>query len=140
VTDAKVSVTLKAGGEPPWVVLYGDNPVDAVALIQGATSQNLYAEAVAASQLLQGSYLAVQNGTPAAAAPPQGAPNYGAPAGVPPTASAPGPSATAPPADALFCPHGQRTKRSGTSARGPWTAHFCPLPKGNPSQCDAIWG
>ena len=34
-----------------------------------------------------------------------------------------------------FCPHGQRTYRSGTSSRGAWTGYFCPLPKGSPDQC-----
>ena len=34
-----------------------------------------------------------------------------------------------------FCPHGQRTYRSGTSSKGAWTGYFCPLPKGSPDQC-----
>ena len=34
-----------------------------------------------------------------------------------------------------FCPHGQRTYRSGHSSKGAWTGYFCPLPKGDPAQC-----
>lgn len=37
------------------------------------------------------------------------------------------------------CIHGQRTPRSGTGAKGPWKAFFCPSPKGTPNQCEAIW-
>lgn len=35
------------------------------------------------------------------------------------------------------CPHGQMTKRNGTSAKTgkSWTAWFCPLEKGDPNQC-----
>lgn len=37
------------------------------------------------------------------------------------------------------CMHGQRTFKSGTSAKGAWSAWFCPAPKGDPSQCKAIF-
>lgn len=36
------------------------------------------------------------------------------------------------------CSHGPRTARSGSGAKGPWRAWFCPQPKGAP-QCEAIW-
>lgn len=39
--------------------------------------------------------------------------------------------------DAPLCKHGPRIKRTGTSAKGPWTAWFCPQPKGSPDQCKA---
>lgn len=134
--NEKVSITLKGGGEAPWVVFHGDNPPDAVALLQGAAAQNLYAEAVSASGLFKAAYLATQPGA-ATAAPAAPANPY---AGVPtPAAATPAPAAPVS-ADAQFCPHGQRTKREGNSARGPWTAYFCPLPKGATGQCEAVWG
>lgn len=43
----------------------------------------------------------------------------------------------APAVAAPSCAHGARTRRTGTSARGPWTGWFCPLPKGDPAQCKA---
>lgn len=68
------------------------------------------------------------------------APTAGAPA-APPAASA-APAATAPPASqpaGQMCKHGPRTYRTGTSARGAWQAYFCPLAKGHPDQCDAVF-
>ena len=37
------------------------------------------------------------------------------------------------------CKHGPMTKRSGTSAKGPWKGYMCPTPKGTPDQCDAVF-
>ena len=33
------------------------------------------------------------------------------------------------------CAHGPRTAKSGSSAKGPWRAWFCPTPKDTPGQC-----
>lgn len=33
------------------------------------------------------------------------------------------------------CVHGAMVFRSGTSAKGPWSAYFCPTPKGTQGQC-----
>lgn len=41
--------------------------------------------------------------------------------------------------DLKTCSHGIRTKRQGTSSRGAWTGYFCPLQKGDPNQCKAIF-
>lgn len=43
------------------------------------------------------------------------------------------------PAPGIQCAHGTRTTRTGNSAKGPWTGHFCPLPKGDPNQCKPIF-
>lgn len=48
-------------------------------------------------------------------------------------------SAPAPAPGAPTCLHGPRVFRSGTSAKGPWSAWFCPTPKGAPDQCKATW-
>jgi len=52
------------------------------------------------------------------------------------------PAPAAPAAPAAFteasvpqCPHGPMTPRSGSGAKGPWKAWFCPTPKGTPDQC-----
>jgi len=34
------------------------------------------------------------------------------------------------------CKHGPMTKRSGSSAKGPWKGYMCPTPKGTPDQCE----
>lgn len=55
---------------------------------------------------------------------------------------APHATSAAPAAPAAFtdatvpqCPHGAMTPRSGSGAKGPWKAWFCPTPKGTPDQC-----
>lgn len=47
-------------------------------------------------------------------------------------------SAGNPAPGAPTCSHGARVFRSGTSAKGQWSAWFCPAPKG-PDQCKAVW-
>lgn len=37
------------------------------------------------------------------------------------------------------CKHGEMTKKTGASAKGPWKAFMCPSPKGTPDQCDPQW-
>jgi hypothetical protein len=37
------------------------------------------------------------------------------------------------------CDHGERNFREGKSAKGPWAAWFCALPKGDAFACDPIW-
>lgn len=37
------------------------------------------------------------------------------------------------------CKHGEMTKKTGASAKGPWKAFMCPSPKGTPDQCDPLW-
>lgn len=45
------------------------------------------------------------------------------------------PTAQGGPDPKMVCKHGARVQRTGVSARGPWTAYFCPTPKGTPDQC-----
>jgi hypothetical protein len=49
------------------------------------------------------------------------------------------PQGQAQPQQGPSCNHGPRTRRTGTNTRGPWVAHFCPLPKGDPNQCKPIF-
>lgn len=37
------------------------------------------------------------------------------------------------------CKHGPMTKRSGSSAKGPWKGYMCPTPKGTPDQCEPVF-
>ena len=37
------------------------------------------------------------------------------------------------------CKHGPMTKRSGSSAKGPWKGYMCPTPKGTPDQCEPLF-
>lgn len=61
--------------------------------------------------------------------------------------AAPGPqtpAAAAPPAaaaggDGFQCNHGARIHRTGQSAKGPWSAWFCPQPKGASDACPPVW-
>lgn len=64
---------------------------------------------------------------------------------VPAPVASPTPPAPAPvsPAGAgpagKTCKHGDRVYRTGTSAKGDWTAWFCPQPKGSDDICKPIW-
>lgn len=65
-----------------------------------------------------------------------------APAPVAPaTPWTPPPAAPAaePAASGRMCAHGAMVQRNGVSARGPWSGWFCPLPKGDPNQCKAVF-
>lgn len=48
-------------------------------------------------------------------------------------------AASAPVGEVRTCEHGKRTRREGTSAKGAWVGFFCPLAKGDPSQCKPIF-
>jgi len=91
------------------------------------------AEVVALARAAGTAATLVAGNTVAPAAPMTQAP----PSAAWPAAPAPAPAvanATAP-----QCAHGPRTGRSGTGAKGPWKAWFCPTPKGTPDQCEAIF-
>lgn len=37
------------------------------------------------------------------------------------------------------CTHGERVRREGESAKGPWVGYFCPLKRDNPAQCKPLF-
>jgi hypothetical protein len=95
----------------------------------------LIGPAQSVSVLAQGAASAASVTAPAAvpAAPTE---QYAQPAPPPPAPAAPAASGVPTPT----CAHGQRTHRSGSSAKGPWSAWFCPTPKGTADQCEPVWG
>lgn len=148
MADGKFTVTLKAGDkfDAPWVVISGDSADEALANVNRAGDIGLGVAAANAARGLQATYAAAGLGTvqqvstegsEAPVAPP--ATPSAPPQAAPPAAPA-GPAPSAPPANAMFCPHGQRTFQSGSKNGRKWTGHFCPLPKGHPDQCQPIWG
>lgn len=140
MAEGKIVATLKSGRDfdAPWITIGADTPEELAALVDRAGQAGLGAAVANAARGFQGTYSVAATGqvqqvayeTTAPTAPAQAAP----PAA--PVASAP----AAPPANAMFCSHGQRTERKGEKNGRKWVAHFCPLPKGHPDQCDAIWG
>lgn len=52
--------------------------------------------------------------------------------------SAPSATTAAAPAGPV-CTHGARTYVEGQSAKGPWKAWMCPLPKNTPGKCAPEW-
>lgn len=127
MADGKVTFTLKggAGYEQPWVVISGDTVEEAVGHLNAATA--VLGEIQTAAALFRGAgsaaVLTVPTPTAQATA----------------SAVAAGPAPTAPPVSGRVCAHGPRSRKSGTSARGPWVAHFCSLPKGHPETCEPDW-
>lgn len=49
-------------------------------------------------------------------------------------------TAASAPGNGPSCAHGAMTFREGQGAKGKWTAHFCPQPKGAADQCKPVWG
>lgn len=126
---------------------------DALRTIQGYTDDEF---GVARAELIDGLQAdleaiqlakAVTNAAPlvtaaAPAAPAADPTGWGAPAPAPtPDYGRPGgPAPSFAQAATPSCQHGPRTPRSGTGAKGPWKAYFCPLPSSRKAeQCNAVW-
>jgi len=150
MADGKVTITLKAGRDfdAPWIVVSGDTPEEALANLDDLGRRGAAAAVGNAAKALQATYAVSGAMGPVQQVADEPAPQAAAnvvqlptaqpqvPAQAAPAAAAP----TAPPANAMFCPHGQRTFKSGQKNGRKWTAFFCPLPPGHPEQCQAIWG
>jgi hypothetical protein len=116
-------------------VSYRDN-AGRIFVIGGENFDEFYANSVdligdtAARQLTEDFQLLVN---------PEAAPAVAAAGPVRANAAAPARAAAAPVPGAPTCEHGARTHRTGVGSKGPWSAWFCPQPKGA-AQCEAIWG
>jgi len=152
MADGKVTITLKAGDkfDAPWIVVSGDTPAEALDNLRLLGELGASAEVANAARGLQSVYAIGQAMGPVQTVPQENPaaaggqvvqfPTPTAPPQAPPQAAPAAPAQQAPPANAMFCPHGQRTFRSGQKNGRKWTAYFCPLPQGHPDQCQAIWG
>lgn len=120
-----VSVTLKGNGPySPWIVLHGNDPADALAMMD-TTLAELMKRATNAAAV----YARLQPGASTAPAASGNTDGGGQPQRA---ATAPG--------GAKHCDHGEMVFRSGVSAAGkPWSGHFCPAPKGDPNQCKPVF-
>jgi hypothetical protein len=128
----KITVTLKADGSAPWIVLHAASAEEAHSLLGAVYSgeQNLAEHAAAASAVVtlswseekkrhqgNGPVETVTNAVggqvqaQAAAAPAGGMPN------------------------APTCVHGEMVHRSGEKNGRAWSGWFCPTPKNTPGQC-----
>ncbi len=136
--SSKITVTLKGTGaySDPWIVFHADTVAEVQDAVRSAEESGLFvvvgkaAEAYANHANVGAVLGAVPVGAPAA---PQ-APAYAAPAPAAPVAAAGPPGAGAP-----ICPHGAKTYKTGTGAKGAWSAWMCPTPKGTPGQCKPEW-
>jgi len=125
----EVSVTLKAGAgyDAPWIVFRASSAGEVAAMMRDAFSDaQLHEVVLRAAQLFR-----MPQPAPQAAPPqPQAQQNSGGWQSSPQNSAPPG-------MDAPTCPHGPRIYRSGTSARGNWSAWFCPA--GRESGCKPMW-
>lgn len=142
--QALVQVNIKSGEgyDATLVNVYAKTPEELVALLEAVkTHAPLIAEAKGAVAFAHG--IEVKQGSVVSQQEPpaqtyQQAPqepqqsNWGAP-------QQSGPPQWSQPASAApSCRHGERVFKSGTGAKGPWSAHFCPSKNRN-DQCDPIW-
>lgn len=137
--DTGLTITYKAGeggykSDCPWIVLHVDSIEEALRLHsidpKGKGLADLFAVVAKASRKFHELY---DESSPTTTAKPQLSPE-GKMQNVP--------APTAPPAsagDTQTCQHGQREYKFGESAKGPWRAWMCPLPKGDPAQCKPNW-
>lgn len=132
----KLTVTLKADGSAPWIVVHADSREEADSLLQSVYSggQNLAEHASAASAVLTLAWSEEKkrHATPGAAV--QAVANSVG-GTVQQEQAAPAAGLQSPPS----CKHGERVHRSGQGAKGPWEAYFCPTEKGTIGQCDPLW-
>lgn len=121
-TELPLRATLKAGAgyEAPWLTVAGSSVTELEGLLDDLHEQFIQKVIDAAAGLRAAHTVAAGLAEPAPAAP-----------SATQTQVASGTLKT--------CAHGVRTKRQGHSSRGAWTGYFCPLPKGDPNQCKAIF-
>ncbi|WP_424217454.1 hypothetical protein ACN20G_30030 (plasmid) [Streptomyces sp. BI20] len=121
-----ITTTIKFGSgfDAPWGVLHTADLNEANEIMESEEFGRYAQNVVTYSKAAQGLYGPVAPATRPAPAAPAG----GAMAGLPAAQTA-----------GKSCQHGARTMRTGTNARGQWTAWFCPQPKGAPDQCKAIF-
>lgn len=86
---------------------------------------------------------AVQENHPQAPAPQQSWSNQGSGASAPAPAAQYAPGQQSAPQQQAgpvpYCAHGPMQRKTGTSAKGPWGAYFCPTKKDDPTKCEPIW-
>ncbi|MFI6319727.1 hypothetical protein ACIBG8_19490 [Nonomuraea sp. NPDC050556] len=125
-TEGKLVTTIKygAGYGAPWDVLHTENLAEADAILASAEFK-AHAELV----------VKVAKGVQALWGPEGNSGNRPAGGGGQTRQQQSPP----PGVETKTCPHGEMTYRTGTGAKGPWAGHFCPLERGNPDQCKAIF-
>lgn len=118
--NSKITATLKggAGFEAPWIVVHGETVNEVSDVLQAIMSANLLSEVADAAKAFRAA-----SGQPAAA----------------PAQRRPAAQNAAPTGGGKQCAHGEMVFRTGQGAKGPWSGHFCPTPKGTPDQCKPIF-
>lgn len=139
-TNAAISVTLKAGDYgAPWIVIYGDDPAQVAARLDGVAQAGLLAKAAETAAEFAGVYNAAA-GLGAKATAVEGTQQPANPGAWGSSSQQQAPAqGQAGPGPAPQCQHGSRVYKTGRSAKGPWAAWFCPRPKGAPDACAPEW-
>ncbi|MGS2646049.1 hypothetical protein [Streptosporangium sp. G12] len=122
-SEAKVTTTIKYGSgfDAPWTVFHSNSVQEAEATLNEAKALlELTAKVAKFAKTLD-------SGT---------APRPAASAGTAPSRPA---TSTPPGQQGKSCAHGEMTYRTGNGTKGPWAGYFCPLQKGDPDQCKAIF-
>jgi hypothetical protein len=129
----KITLTLKADGGAPWIVVHAETGEEAHRILDGVIggAQSIAEHTALAADVLSRVWAEQKGQQPVAVAQQvvgqsvyqaQQAAAPAAPTGPPPT-----------------CVHGERVHREGRSAKGPWEAYFCPTEKGTPGQCAPLF-
>lgn len=136
----KVTITLKADGQAPWIVVHAANAEEAhqiLGAVYTGGAQSLAEHAAAASAALTNAWVEEkkrqQPGQPAATA------ARVLDGQVQQTQVAPAQEAGFGGTPSVSCIHGERVHRTGSTAKGPWEALFCPTAKGTTGQCAPLF-
>jgi hypothetical protein len=134
-TPDKITVTLKADGSAPWIVIHAASREEADSLLSAVYSgeQNLAEHAAAASAVvtLSWSEEKKRHQEGAAVQTVQNAVSQQPPSGVYVPAQPTGGGIP----NAPTCVHGEMVARSGNTNGRAWSGWFCPTPKNTPGQC-----
>lgn len=125
----KITLTLKADGGAPWIVIHAETGKEAHEILDGVIggAQSIAEHVAVAAEVFARTWAEQKGSNPVAVVQravgqPQQAPAPSAPVGGPPT-----------------CVHGERTYRSGNKNGKTWEAYFCPTPQGTPDQCKPLF-
>ncbi|MER7208490.1 hypothetical protein ABT340_15570 [Streptosporangium sp. NPDC000239] len=122
-TEGKIVTTIKYGNgfDAPWTVIHSNSVEEATATLNEA--KGLLELTARVAKFAKG----LDSGTSATA------PRGGG------STTTQRPASTPPGQEVKTCSHGEMKYITGNGAKGPWAGHFCPLEKGNPDQCKAIF-
>lgn len=130
----KVTITLKADGGAPWIVVHAATAEESHGILDGIIggAQSIAEHAALAADVFAKVWAEQKQSNPVEAV----RRNVGEPSHA--TQAREAFASAAPQGEIYTCVHGERVFRE-SSPPGKWAAQFCPTEKGTPGQCEPLW-